>query len=150
MKRLTTAALTGVLLTGGLAAVAQPTQAAPARQAAAVSGTAVSQAAAGSTGKYYFLFDKNQSNPTKSKLYFMKSVPGKDKVIKSYRAPATAARTSAPRRGAGCPTARTRCSVTRSARTAARAASSATPSTSRTRSARTAGPSGPSCSSTAR
>ncbi|MEU7089990.1 invasion associated locus B family protein [Streptomyces achromogenes] len=86
MKRLTTAALTGILLTGGLAAVAQPTQAAPDRQAAAVSGTAVSRAAAGSTGTYYFLFDKNQSDPTKSKLSYMKSVPGQDKVIKSYRA----------------------------------------------------------------
>lgn len=89
MKRLTTVALAGVLLTGGLAAVAQPTQAAPAStgapQAAAVSEAAVTRAA-GSTSTYYFLFDKNQSSPTKSKLYFMKSVPGKDKVIKSYRA----------------------------------------------------------------
>ncbi|GAO09656.1 L,D-transpeptidase [Streptomyces lydicamycinicus] len=63
-------------LTGGLAAA----EAAPALAAHPASG----QSAAGGT---YLYFNKNQSNPSNSRLYLMKSIPNaKDKVLAKYRA----------------------------------------------------------------
>ncbi|MGA5563138.1 hypothetical protein ACPCUV_18465 [Streptomyces platensis] len=67
-------------LTGGLAA----TEAAPALAAHPASGQTKGAAAAGGT---YLYFNKNQSNPSNSRLYLMKSVPNaKDKVLAKYRA----------------------------------------------------------------
>ncbi|MGW0701641.1 L,D-transpeptidase [Streptomyces sp. NPDC002867] len=86
MNRLTSAALTGVLLAGGVMAVAQPTQAAPAPDGVVAADAPAVAKAAGKTSKYYFLFDKNWSDPTQSRLYYMKSRPGKDKIVRSYRA----------------------------------------------------------------
>ncbi|WP_426404954.1 L,D-transpeptidase [Streptomyces sp. R-07] len=87
MNRLTSAALTGVLLAGGAMAVAPATQAAPAPAGVgAAAAPAVANAAAGKTSQYYFLFDKNWSDPTKSRLYYMKSRPGKDQKIGDFRA----------------------------------------------------------------
>ncbi|MGA4879311.1 hypothetical protein [Streptomyces lydicamycinicus] len=63
-------------LTGGLSAA----EAAPALAAHPASG----QSAAGGT---YLYFNKNQSNPSNSRLYLMKSIPNaKDKVLAKYRA----------------------------------------------------------------
>ncbi|MGY5132488.1 hypothetical protein ACWGJW_08755 [Streptomyces nigrescens] len=67
-------------LTGGLAA----TEAAPALAAHPASGPSARPAAAGGT---YLYFNKNQGNPSNSRLYLMKSVPNaKDKVLAKYRA----------------------------------------------------------------
>jgi hypothetical protein len=69
------------LLLGGTTAQAQAGSA-----AAAQSAPAAASLASGSTGTYYLLFNKNQSNPTQSKLYLMKDVPGTDKKIESWQA----------------------------------------------------------------
>lgn len=73
MNRLKSVVLAGALMAGSYVVVAQPSQAATPTAAAASSA-------------YYFHFDKNPKNPADSRLYLKKSVPGKDKVIRSYRA----------------------------------------------------------------